>query len=164
MPIVLRKIIIISFMVATVLLSSTLLYTLHLYYGIYRATRVIDIKIQKFEVKVFNISYVVIARELLVENPSEYGIQAITIKQTFRLNGRYISTMFVDLTNNTDIRPMSNTTLMSQHPVPSHLTQYVAEEEEKHWLAETNAMLQFPLVGKLALTFYDSPQSHYTNS
>lgn len=164
MPLVLRKIIIIGFILATVLLSSTLLYTLYLYYGIYRATRATDIKIQKFEVKVFNVSYVVIARELLVENPSEFGFQAITIKQTFWLNGRYISTMFVDLTDNTDIRPMSNTTLMSQHPVPSHLTEYVATEERKDWLAETNAMLQFPLIGRLALTFYDYPQSNYTSS
>lgn len=164
MPIILRKIIIASFILTTVALISTLLYSVHLYYGIYRATRDIDIKIQKFDVKILNVSYAVIETELLIENPSEYAFQALTIGQRFWLNGKYILTMHVNLMNPTDIRPMSNTTFTSQQQVPPHRTQYVAEQTENNWITEINAMIDCPLIGELTLKFHDFPQSHHINS
>ena len=164
MSTILRKIIMASFILTTVALTSTLSYTSYLYYGIYSATRGIDFKIQKFDVKIHNTSYVVMETELLVENPSEYVFQALTIEERFELNGKYIVTMHVNLIDPADISPMSDTTFMSQQKVPSHLTEYVAEQTERNWITIINAMIECPLIGELTLTFYDFPQSHYTNS
>lgn len=162
MSTILRKIIMASFILTTVVLTCTLSYSSYLYYGIYSATRGIDFKIQNFDVKILNTSYVMMETELLVENPSEYVFQALTISQRLWLNGRYIVTMHVNFIKPADIRPMSDTTFMSQQKVPSHLTQYVVEQTERNWIAEIIAMIECPMVGELTLEFHDYPQSHYT--
>lgn len=142
-------------MLITAVLTFTLLYTANLYYGIYGATRDLNVSVQKLDVRVFNVSYVAIETELLVENPSEYAFQALMIEQRSWLNGEYIFTMHVD--RRTDVRPMSNTTLTLQRQVPSHLTRYVAEQTERLWIAQVQVLMEGPLVGTLALSFYDYP-------
>lgn len=161
---ILRKAITAGFVLTTVALIFALLYTAQLYYGIYKATRAIEFRIQTFDVEIFNVSYVMIDTALLVENPSEYPLQALTIGQRLWLNGRYIVTIHVNLTNSRDIHPMSNTTFTSLQSVPPHLTQYVAEQTGRNWVVETNAMIKCPLIGELTLKFHDQPQSRYIHS
>ena len=150
-----QKIIMASFILTTVVLTSMLPYTVYLYYGIYRATREIDVRIQKLDVKTLNVSYMVIETELLFENPSEYAFQVLTIQERFWLNEKYLMTMYVQSTGPSNkIRPMSNTTIISQRQVPSHLTQYVTGQTEKNWVAEMSIMMECPLIGELTLEFH----------
>ncbi len=155
MSIMWRRIIAASFLLITAAMTSMLLYTVNLYYGIYRATRDISVKVQKFDVRVFNVSYVTIETELLIQNPSEYAFQALAVEQRSWLNGKYIFTIQVDA--DADVLPTSDTMLMSQRQVPSHLTRYVVEQTERIWIAEVHLMIKGPLIGALTLKFYDYP-------
>jgi hypothetical protein len=149
------KIVWIAFMIGTVASAGLLLYTSHLYFGVSRAIRLINISVKGF---FFGFSDEIAWTEtnVTIENPSEYSFNVELLQQKLYLNSLdsndYIFTAY--LSNPVILRPFSNLNATFKIVVPDYKMPLVAGASNRNWLTVFYVSVKSRISDTLTLDFF----------
>lgn len=150
-----RKIVWILFVLMTIVSSSILLYSFHVYYGVYRAIRLINITVRNFSFTLSSESAWT-ETEITVENPSEYSFNVEYLQQKLYLNSldedEYIFTGYY-LFNQTVLRPFSTFNITLKIVIPDYKMPMVIKTTDRNWLAIFNIRIKNFIIDALTLSF-----------
>jgi len=154
MPLNVRRIIILAFLITSIAFSAMTAYTTHLYFQAYTCVRHLNVDIQEFNVDISNISHASTETILTIQNPSECTFKVLYVVERLELEGQFISIDGIYMwTKPLEIPPQSNTTVTLELKIQHDRIQYVKTRISDYWLMEIRMLLNGLLVGNF---MYDS--------
>ena len=149
-----RKIVWIAFVITTVASGGILSYTLHVYFGVYRAVRLINISVVGFLFYPSNESPWT-ETNITIENPSEYSFTVDLLQQKLYLNSLdtegYIFTTY--LSNPIILGPFSNFNATFKIIVPDYKISVVASAASRNWMTVFYVWGKGLMLDSLSLSF-----------
>jgi hypothetical protein len=145
-----RKTIIITFILVTILSVSLIFYTVYLFFGAYDVGRLLDVAISKIEV-IRSGNVVSINISLQFDNPSKFALQLVYAAAFVYLNGQSLTPSYAP----SILRAYSNPILLppfSQKNVSMIVGNVpgnkVPTTSSKHWVIELSFLVDnIPLIG-----------------
>lgn len=154
MPLNVRRIIILAFLLTSIAFSAITAYTTHLYFQAYTCVRNLNVGIQEFNVDISNISHASTETILTIQNPSECTFKVLYVVERLELEGQFISIDGTYMwTKPLEIPPQSNATVTLELNIHHDRIQYVKTRIKDYWLMEIRMLLNGLLVGNF---MYDS--------
>jgi hypothetical protein len=142
------------FAIATIVLTSVLVYSFGSYFGVYTALRRLNVSISEFNVVEFNTTYTYIATILTLDNPAAQEFYTIGLEQNMYFNGQFFA--FTRPGEPSTYRPMrippqSSFNVTINTDVPSSKIEMLQEATERNWFTSILVVLESPMIGRFSL-------------
>lgn len=151
-----RKIVWIVFLISTIISSFMILYTYNVYFGVYRAIRLVNVSVKGFRLS-FSDDAAWTETNLTIENPTKYTFIVEFFEQELYLNSLdskgYIFTAYQPKT--AILNPFSNFNITFKIIIPEHKIHMIISANKRTWLAVFFITIEKPpFFDKLTLTFH----------
>lgn len=142
------------FAMTTIVLTSVLVYSFTVYFGVYTALRRLNVSIAEFDVVEFNTTHTYIATILTLDNPAAQEFYTIGLEQNMYFNGEYFA--FTRPEEPSTYRPLrippqSSFNVTINTDVPPSKIEMLQEATERNWFTSILVMLESPMIGRFFL-------------
>jgi len=142
----LQKTIMTVFLLVTLASSVLILYTIPLYFRVFRGLRSFSIVLPVLKIKVANSSHISVVTTFEVQNPSELTYELRQVIEALTLEGKYILAKTLSLKEFIALDPNSTATLTIDAIVPKDKIPYVQAKLSSPWLVYIRIFVRGPLV------------------
>jgi hypothetical protein len=148
----LQKATMIVFVSVTLVSSILILYTVPIYFKVFKGLRSFNIALPVLEAKVANSSNVSVVTSFEVQNPSELTYELLQAVETLTLEGKYILAKTLSFRQFVQLNPNSTVTLSINALVPVDKVSYVEARLSSPWLVYIRIFVRGPLVEQFSWT------------
>jgi len=145
-----KKIILASFLFATVIWTGVMLQTFNFYYNAYTAIRALSVSISELNLNWINSTKAQTVTVVTLRNPSNCEFVVLGVEQRISLNSKFITYGRAGI-NALRIHPQSSSNVTITLDVPYQHIEFLQETLQKAWLASIYTFLEGPLVGRFSL-------------